>query len=154
MSERAIPYGNAVTVHQPYPQAVQAARAALAAEGFGVLCEIDLAATLHARLGVAVAPYVILGACNPPLAHLALAADPEIGLLLPCNVVVRAGEAPGTSVVAALDPEAVLGLAGREALAPIAREVAERLRHVLAAVAAAAPAAAPDETVEATEEIC
>lgn len=160
MPEQApIPYGHLVTVHHPYPQAVQRTRAALASEGFGVLCEIDIAATLLTKLGVTFRPYMILGACNPPLAHRALEADRNIGLLLPCNVVVYAGETPETSVVAAVDPERVLQLAGSAALGPLARDVAERLHRVLAAVAAPAgapesPAPPPVAATEVTEEIC
>ena len=104
----------------------------LAKEGFGVLTEIDVAATLKKKLGVDTPPYKILGACNPQFAHKALQAEPQIGALLPCNVVVRS-EA-GKTVVEIMDPLAVLGLVGRPEIEPIAREVRGRLERVLAGV--------------------
>lgn len=158
---QTLPYGHAIRLDQPHAWTVQHTRAALAEEGFGVICEIDIVATLHSKLGVTVAPYVILGACNPSLAHRALREDLDIGLLLPCNVVVRAGDAPSSSEVAIVDAERMLGLARGAELAPIAREAAERLLRVLGAVASAAenPAtAAPPElapgAVEVADEIC
>jgi uncharacterized protein (DUF302 family) len=123
-----------VEVGLPYEQAVARARAALAKEGFGVLTEIDVRQTLKNKLDVDFRPYVILGACNPTLAHRALTAEREIGLLLPCNVIVYAGDTPGRSVVTALDPVAQLRLAGRPDLEPLAREVRQRLERVLAAL--------------------
>ena len=131
-------YGFGVTVALPYEQAVERTRAELAKEGFGVLTEIDVAATLKKKLDVDFPPYVILGACNPPLAHRALTAEREIGLLLPCNVVVYEGDEPGTSVVSAMDPAAALALTGNPAVAPLAADVAARLRRVLNGVAGAA----------------
>jgi uncharacterized protein (DUF302 family) len=131
MVTRTTPYGLSVTLPLPYAEAVERTRAALAAEGFGVLTEIDIQATLRKKLDADFRPYVILGACNPPLALRALTAERDVGLLLPCNVVVYAGDADGTSVVAALDPEAMLGLAGRPEIAPLATEVQGRLRRVL-----------------------
>jgi uncharacterized protein (DUF302 family) len=104
--------------------------AALKAEGFGVLTEIDVAATLRARLGIERAPYVILGACNPPLAHRALEADPSVGALLPCNVVLRA-DGDGT-IVEAMDPLAALGIVGAEAIHAVAEEASARLRRAVA----------------------
>jgi uncharacterized protein (DUF302 family) len=104
----------------------------LAKEGFGVLTEIDVAATLKKKLGVEVPPYRILGACNPQFAHQALQAEPQIGALLPCNVVVRTQG--GRTVVEMMDPQAVLGLVGRPEVEPIAREVRARLERVLASV--------------------
>ena len=132
--EQTTPYGLAVTVPLPYERAVEAVRAALAAEGFGVLTEIDVRATLKQKLDADFRPYVILGECNPPLAHQALTAERDIGLLLPCNVVVYAAEQPASSVVAALDPEAMLGLTGRADIQPLAAEVKARMQRVLAAL--------------------
>jgi uncharacterized protein (DUF302 family) len=140
MTEQTSRYGFGVTVRLPYARAVERTREALAAEGFGVLTEIDVAATLKKKIDVDFRPYVILGACNPPLAHRALTAEIDIGLLLPCNVVVYAGDDEGRSVVTAMDPEAALSLADNPDVAPIAREVGERLRRVLDQVAAPAPA--------------
>ena len=108
--------------------------AALAAEGFGVLTAIDVQATLKVKLGVSRAPFVILGACNPPLAHRALEADPSIGALLPCNVVLR--EEGTETIVEAMDPLAVLALAGEPGIEPIAVEARERLERVIAALGA------------------
>jgi uncharacterized protein (DUF302 family) len=140
MTEQTSRYGFGVTVRLPYARAVERTREALAAEGFGVLTEIDVAATLKKKIDVDFRPYVILGACNPPLAHRALTAEIDIGLLLPCNVVVYAGDDEGRSVVTAMDPEAALSLADNPDVAPIAREVGERLRRVLDQVAAPARA--------------
>ena len=131
-----IPYGMTTTVDLPYERAVERTREALGAEGFGVLTEIDVRATLEKKLGVDFRPYVILGACNPPLAHRALTAERDVGLLLPCNVVVYAADAAGKSVVAAIDPEVSLGRVDNDALAPLAADVKARLRRVLDAVAA------------------
>jgi uncharacterized protein (DUF302 family) len=134
MIEQTTRYGISVTVPLDYEQAVERTRAALAAEGFGILAEMDIAATLKKKLDVDFRPYVILGACNPPLAHQALTAEPDIGLLLPCNVIVRADDLPGRSVVAAMDPVEALALTGNEAIRPIAEDVKARLRRVLEAV--------------------
>ena len=131
-----ISYGHAETVALPFDEAVAATRDALAAEGFGVLTEIDVKATLRKKIDVDFRPYVILGACNPSLAYQALSAETPIGLLLPCNVVVHAGETAGDSVVAVLDPEVQLGLTGRTDLEPLAAEVKARLLRALRAVKA------------------
>ena len=128
-------YGFGVTLNAPYDQALSEVKEALRAEGFGVLTEIDVQQTLRAKLGVEMPPYSILGACNPPLAHRALTAEPEIGLLLPCNVVVRV-EGAVTRVDVA-DPEAMLGIAGqpgRPELYKVAAEAKERLQRVVAAL--------------------
>jgi uncharacterized protein (DUF302 family) len=109
-------------------------RDALKKEGFGVLTEIDVKSTLKQKLDVDFRPYKILGACNPPLAHQALSEETEIGLLLPCNVIVYEGDEAGTSVVSILDPELQLAIAGRADLAPVARDVRERMERVLAAL--------------------
>jgi uncharacterized protein (DUF302 family) len=121
-------------VRRPFQETVQRVRDALAAEGFGVLSEIDVRATLKNKLGLDFPPYVILGACNPPLAHQALMAEPDIGVLLPCNVIVRSDESNHTTAVAAVDPEVSLARAGSAVLAPVAAEVKARLTRVLAAV--------------------
>lgn len=119
----------------PFGTAIAKARDALAAEGFGILSEIDVRATLQKKLQVDFRPYTILGACNPPLAHRALMAESDIGVLLPCNVVVYQGEDEHQSVITAVDPEVSLGRVGNTALAPLAREVKERLLRVVNAVA-------------------
>ena len=131
-----IPYGIAESVAVPYDDAVLATREALAAEGFGVLTEIDVRATLRKKLDVDFRPYVILGACNPALAHRALSAETSIGLLLPCNVIVYAADEPGTSVVSVLDPEVQLGVTGRDDLRSLAADVKARLVRALSAVKA------------------
>ncbi len=109
-----------------------AVEAALKAEGFGILTEIDVQATMKAKLGVDVAPYVILGACNPPLAHRALAADPSVGALLPCNVVLRA-DGPEI-VVEAMDPLAALGIVDTAGVRPVAEEAKARLARAIEAL--------------------
>ena len=128
-------YGTAVTIDAPFPDTLARVRDELAEEGFGVLTEIDVTATMKAKLGEDVEDYVILGACNPPLAHQALTVDRSIGLLLPCNVVVRT--TPGGTAVEALDPQIMVGLTDNPALKPVADDAAERLQRALQRVAAA-----------------
>ena len=136
MIEQRTQYGFGTVLDVPFETALQQTRDALAAEGFGVLCDIDVAATLRQKLGVAMPPYAILGACNPQLANQVLRAEPNIGLLLPCNVIVYATGAPNATVVAALDPESALALTGNDALRPVAAQVAAKLRRVVEHVAA------------------
>ena len=128
-------YGFSTPVALPYEAAVARVREELGKEGFGVLTEIDVKATLKKKLDADFRPYVILGACNPPFAYQALQTELEIGLLLPCNVVVYAGDDPGTSVVAAMDPEAALKLAENPAMGQVAGEVRARLERALRRVA-------------------
>lgn len=135
MVKQTTPYGISVMMDVPYEQAVPRVREALANEGFGVLTEIDVAATFKKKLDVDFTPYIILGACNPPLAHQALSAERDIGLLLPCNVVVYAADEPSRSVVAAMDPVAALALTGNKAIGPLAADVRGRLERVLNSVA-------------------
>lgn len=118
----------------PFDQAVARCREELSREGFGVLTEIDVQATLKKKLDVDRGPYLILGACHPPSAHRALSAAPEVGVLLPCNVTVS--EEEGGTVVRAMNPTAALGLLDNPAVAETAREVDAALRRVVAAVEA------------------
>ncbi|MBI3749651.1 MAG: DUF302 domain-containing protein [Chloroflexi bacterium] len=122
------------TIPLPIEQTRALVDAALKAEGFGILTEIDVAATLHAKLGIVRPPYLILGACNPQLANAAIEVEPSIGALLPCNILLRAAAEDGTTIVEILDPEAALAIAGSEQVGPIAVEAGSRLRRVLAAV--------------------
>ena len=123
------------SVAAPLDEAIARTKAALKEQGFGVLTEIDVRQTLREKIGVDFAPYVILGACNPGLAHRALQAEPSVGLLLPCNVVVR--EVRGRSEVAAVDPEQMLGMFGGDAeIRGVAAEAAAGLRAAIAALAA------------------
>ena len=134
MITQTTPYGISTTVALDYDRAVERTREELAKEGFGVLSEIDVAATLKKKLDVDFRPYVILGACNPSLAHRALTAERDLGLLLPCNVIVYAGDRPGESVVAAMDPVQALALTGNDDIRPIAEDVRKRLTRVLLAL--------------------
>lgn len=123
------------TTASSFDEAVGRVRAQLAAEGFGILCEIDVQATLKKKLGVDREPYLILGACSPPLAHAALQAEPQLGTLLPCNVVVY--QEQGETQIAAVDAERMLSIVGNDALAPTADEVRRRLSDVVVRAAQA-----------------
>lgn len=126
------------SLRAPFEDVVEHTRAALAEQGFGVLTEIDVQATIKAKLGEEMENYLILGACNPALAHRAMAADRRIGVLLPCNVVVRTDPAdPATVLVEAMNPEMMAQVTGEPRLAPIADEVTARLRNVIGALSAA-----------------
>lgn len=133
------PYTFLATIQSPIEQTRARVEAALKAEGFGILTEIDVAATLQVKLGIVRPPYLILGACNPQLANAAIEVEPSIGALLPCNVVLRQADDAEETIVEVLDPEAALAIAASEQVAPIAAEAAVRLRRVLAAVAGDAP---------------
>ena len=122
-------YTLSATTERSFAEAVERVRDELKAEGFGVLCEIDVQATLKEKLGVEGEPYLILGACNPPLAHRALTAEPDLGTLLPCNVVVY--ERDGATHISAVDAERMLSLVGNDAPAPVAAEVRSRLAAVV-----------------------
>lgn len=118
-----------------FDEAVDRTREALAAQGFGVLTEIDMQATLKAKLGEDMERYLILGACNPPLAHRAVDIDRQIGLLLPCNVVVRADPDDDDAVIVeAMDPQVLVEVSGEDALRPVADEVTARLRAAIDAL--------------------
>jgi uncharacterized protein (DUF302 family) len=128
-------YGFSKTVDLPYKEAVEKARGALKDEGFGVLCEIDLKEKLKEKLGVDFRDYVILGACNPPLAYKTLQEEINIGLLLPCNIIVYEADVSGKSVVAAIDARQMLSVVGNNAtLNTVATEVNEKLKRGVAQV--------------------
>ena len=121
------------TLAQPYEAALEAVRAALGDQGFGILTEIDLKATLKAKIDVDVAPQIILGACRPARAYEALTAEPSIAAVLPCNVVVRSVD-DDTTIVEAFDPDAMMGLADNDALRTVATDAKQRLTAALAAL--------------------
>lgn len=126
-------YGFGTTLKMPVDEAVTRTTEALKSEGFGVLTTIDVRQTLRDKLGVAFEPYVILGACNPQLAYRALQAEHELGLLLPCNVIVH--EHDGASAVSVIDPAQMLGVVGdNPELRAVAAEAEARLRRVVAAL--------------------
>lgn len=130
-------YGFTTTLRDTsFDDALARTVAALKTEGFGVLTEIDVQRTMKEKLGVDVARYRILGACNPNLAHQAMEAEPNIGLLLPCNVIVRE-ESPGTIVVGFLDPQTMVGLVGREEVKPVADQAEQKLRRACASLGGA-----------------
>lgn len=125
-------YGFGTTLHAPYEEALEQVKAALKTEGFGILTEIDVRRTMREKLNIEMASYSILGACNPPLAHRALTQDVNIGLLLPCNVVVRAeGE---HSRVEIADPEVMLDITGSAQLHEVAQDAKQRLLRVVDAL--------------------
>ncbi|MHB8211752.1 MAG: DUF302 domain-containing protein [Acidithiobacillus sp.] len=126
-------YAFSTTITGSFPAALAKVREALKAEGFGVLTEIDVAATFKAKLGIDSRPYNILGACNPQLAHQAIEADPDIGLLLPCNIIVRE-EANGQVTVGFMDPAAVLGMVGNPRVTAIGEAVRAKLVRVKASL--------------------
>lgn len=126
-------YALSTTVRQPFAEVLDATRSALSDQGFGILTEIDLAATLKEKIDADIAPQVILGACRPPLAHAALEAEPSIGLLLPCNVVVRSID-EGSTLVEAMDPDVMVTLTRNENLTEVATDARERLTAALAAL--------------------
>lgn len=128
-------YGFGTTLDLPFDHAVERVKEALKAEGFGVLTEIDVQRTLREKLGREMERYLILGACNPQLAHQALDRERELGLLLPCNVVVR--EVEGRSWVGIADPQAMLSVSGNPALDELAAEAKARLRRALDSLARA-----------------
>jgi len=123
-------YAITTTVEQPYDTVVEQVRGALSAQGFGILTEIDVQATLKDKLDVDIAPQIILGACNPPLAHTALQAEPSIGLLLPCNVVVRSVD-DHTTIVEAVDPQTMVAMTDNPKVQPVADDAARRLTAAL-----------------------
>jgi uncharacterized protein (DUF302 family) len=131
---KELPYGFETRMTDtPFEQAVEKVTAALKSEGFGVLTEIDVADTLKKKLGIDFRRYMILGACNPDLAHQALGAEPQIGLLLPCNVVVQ--EAPEVGVIVSIAaPKAMFTMVDNASLTPVAEEAEARLRRVMAAL--------------------
>ena len=126
-------YGLKTTLNIPYETAIEQATAALKAEGFGVLTEIDVKATLKKKLDADFRPYIILGACNPNLAHQALQTELDLGLLLPCNVIVYEND-EGQSVVSIIDPIMMMGVIENEALSLVANEAKARLQRVIAAL--------------------
>jgi uncharacterized protein (DUF302 family) len=130
----ATSYTLTATTELGFTEAAERVRDELKAEGFGVLCEIDVQATMKDRLGVEREPYLILGACNPPLAHQALEAEPELGVLLPCNVVVY--QRGGETHISAIDPERMLSIVDNDELAPVAADVKARLGAVVERAAA------------------
>ena len=125
------------SLHAPFPEAVARTREALADQGFGVLTEIDMKATLKKKLDTDMEDYLILGACNPPLAHRAVGIDRQIGLLLPCNVIVRTDPADDTRVlVEAMDPQVLVQVSGDARLQEVADDVAGKLRAAIEALGA------------------
>jgi uncharacterized protein (DUF302 family) len=133
--------GITTIVTLPYDQAVEQTVAALREQGFGVLTEIDVKATLRKKLDVDFRPYIILGACNPPLAHKALTADPTVGLMLPCNVVVYENS-DGSCTISALNPMTAIGVVGNRDLDDTAATATAKLTAVISRLAELAPTVA------------
>lgn len=131
----ATSYTLTTTTELGFSEAAERVRAELKAEGFGVLCEIDVQATLKEKLGADREPYLIFGACNPPLAHRALEQEPELGTLLPCNVVVYRHQ--GETHISAIDAERMLSIVDNDTLAPVAAEVRRKLSAVVERAATA-----------------
>lgn len=143
MQSKTASYGFGTTLDVPFEEAVARTTEALKAEGFGILTTIDVRQTMQEKLGIDFEPYVILGACNPHLAHRGLQAEHELGLLLPCNVIVH--EHDGASIVSIVDPAQMLGVArGNAELRAVAEEAGARLRRVVAALTPAESSAAGD----------
>lgn len=136
-------YTLTTTVALPWREALERTRAALSEQGFGILTEVDVRATFDTKLGAeaadAVGDYVILGACNPALASRALAAEPEMGALLPCNVVVRRGSSADVTTIEAIDPQTMVQLSDAASVREVADDAGARLRNALAALNDAAP---------------
>lgn len=134
-------YAHTIQLGRSFAETVQLVRESLGVQGFGILTEIDINATFNAKLGseaaASVGEYLILGACNPPLAHRAITTDPDMGVLLPCNVVVRRGPGAAQTIVQAIDPATMVQLSGQPGMAEIAADVDARLRAVLASLEAA-----------------
>ncbi len=126
-------FGTSITVDQPFDEALAATREALARQGFGVITEIDMQATMKNKLGEEYAPFVILGACNPNFAHQALGVDPSVATLLPCNVVVR--EEDGAVEISTLDPQLLVQATGTDELAPLAGQLTDLLAAAFADLA-------------------
>lgn len=140
MTDTGTDLGLSTTVTTSFDDAVEATKLALAEQGFGILTEIDMQATLKAKLGHDMEDYRILGACNPPLAHRAVEIDRQIGLLLPCNVVVRRDRTdPDTIIVEAMNPQIMVKVTDQPALDPVADEATTRLRAALTALKATQP---------------
>lgn len=133
--ENAMTYTHHLTLDQPYGRAVESVRAALSEQGFGIITEIDMRVTFEKKLDTAAAEeigdYIILGACNPSLARRALAAEPQLGALLPCNVIVRAGADDGRSIVEAMDPKVMVQISGSDHVRAVADDADARLRAAL-----------------------
>lgn len=138
--ENAMTYTHHLTLDQPYAQAVESVRAALSEQGFGIITEIDMRATFERKLDADAAEeigdYIILGACNPSLARRALAAEPQLGALLPCNVIVRASTEDGRSIIEAMDPKVMVQLSDSDHVRAVADDADARLRAALASFAA------------------